>query len=104
MCRRVIDCYHFFLNNPICSRLDFVFGEVCYWKGLVMQEELYSKPCNICQQLKKRNTLYGRLSPKKIAEIKPWYLVHVDLIFTYIKSIRQHQLGSAIVKTYVSLT
>ena len=44
------------------------------------------------------------MPPKNIAELKPWYLVHVDLIGPYSKSIRQHHPGSAIIRKNVSLT
>ena len=59
--------------------LNFLF-EVCYRKGLVTKYELHDKPCNICQQLKKRKNPYGRLSTKKISELKPWDTLHVDLV------------------------
>ena len=54
------------------------------------------------KQFKKRKTVYGCLSPKNIAELKPWELVHVDLIGPS-NSIRQHQPGGAIIKDNVSL-
>ena len=68
-----------------------------------MQAELYTNPCKICQNFKKRNTIYGRLSPKNIVELKLCNMVHVDLIFQYSEYIRQQQSGGAIVKTHVSL-
>ena len=37
-----------------------------------MQAELFAKTFNICQQFKKRKTLYGRLTPKNIVELKLW--------------------------------
>ena len=73
-------------------------------KGLVTQEELQDKAWKICQQFKKRKTLYVHLPPKTIAELKLWYLVHVDLIGTYIKSIRKHHPRGAIIWKIVSLT
>ena len=73
-------------------------------KGLVTQAELYSNPCKICQQFKNINTLYVRLPPNKISEVKMWYMVHVDLIVPYSKSIRKQQLGGAIIRNIVSLT
>ena len=69
-----------------------------------MQIELYSKLCNICQLLKKRNTIYVHLLPENIAELKPWDSVHVDLIRPYGTSIRQHHMGGTIIKTNLSLT
>ena len=57
----------------------------------------------ICQQFKKRKTIYGRLPPNKIAELKPWDTVHVNLIGPYTKSIRQKHLGGAIIKNNASL-
>ena len=44
------------------------------------------------------------MPPKNIAELKPWDLVHVDLIGPYSKSIIQQQSGRSIIKTNVSLT
>ena len=67
------------------------------------QAELYANPCKICQQFKKINTLYGRLPPKNTVELKPWNTLHVDLICTYNKSIRQQKPGSKIIKNNVSL-
>ena len=69
-----------------------------------MQEELYAKLCKICQQFKNIKTISGNLSPKIIAELKPWDLVHVDMIGPYSKSILQHQPDGAIVMINVSLT
>ena len=77
---------------------------VCYWKVLVTQAELYDKPCKICQQFKKRKNIYGHLPPKNISELKPWDLVHVDLIGPYSKSIRHHKPDGAIIKNNGSLT
>ena len=68
-----------------------------------MQAELYAKPCKMCQQFKNRKTLYGNISPKNTAELKPWDSVHVDLIGLYSKSIRQQQPGGAIINNNVSL-
>ena len=79
-------------------------GEVCYWKGLVIQSELFAKTCNTCQQLKNRKTIYGHLPPTNIAELKLWDLVHVYLIGTYFKPRRQHQPGGAIISNNYSLT
>ena len=41
--RRVLDCYHLYLNPPGGSRLAKTIREVCYWKILVTQAELFSK-------------------------------------------------------------
>ena len=85
---RVLYWYHFYLNHPGGSRLANTMRYVCYWKGLVAQAELFANTCKIFQQLKERKTFYGNMPPKNIAELKPWYTVHVDLIAPYIKSIR----------------
>ena len=58
----------------------------------------------ICQNFKKRKTLYGHLPPKNIAEINPWDLVHVNQIGLYGKSIRNQHPGGAIVKNNVNIT
>ena len=38
--------------------------------------------------VKNSNNLYGNIITKIIVELKPWDLVHVDLIGPYAKSIR----------------
>ena len=100
----VIDWYHLYPNHPGGSILAKKIQEVCYWEGLVTQAELYAKPCNICQQFKGRKTLYGHLPPTNITELKPWDLVHVDLIGPYSKSIRQHHPGGNIIRNNFILT
>ena len=87
MCRQVIDWYHFYINHPSGSILEKKIQEVCYFKGVVAQADLYTEMCKICQWFKKRNTIYGCLSPKNITELKPWRMVHVDLIGPYRNSI-----------------
>ena len=49
-------------------------------------------------------TIYGHLTPNNSAELKPWDMVHVDLIVPYINSIIQHQPGSAIIRNNAILT
>ena len=98
LCRRVLDWCHFYLNHPGGSRLAKTIPEVFYWKGLVAQAKLFVKTCKICQQFKNRMTIYGHLTPNNSAELKPWDMVHVDLIVPYINSIIQHQPGSAIIR------
>ena len=66
--------------------------------------ELSDKLCKTCRQFKKRKTFYGHLPTKNIAELKPWDLMHVDLIGPYIKSIRQQQPGGSIILNNASLT
>ena len=104
LCRRVLDWYHFYLNHPGCSRLAKTICEVCYWKFLVTQVDLYDNLCNICQQFKNRKTIYGNLPPKNIAELKPWNTLHVDIIVTYSNYIRQQRPGVAIIHNNFSLT
>ena len=53
---------------------------------------------------KKRKTLYGYLPPKNITELKPWDLVHVDLIVLYINSIRKQKPGRTVIRNNASLT
>ena len=104
LCRHVLDWYHFYLNHTGGSRLAKTIWKVCYCKGLVTQAGMFVKTCNTCQQFKNRNILYGNIPPKNTAELKPWDLVHVDLIGSYIKSIRQHQPGVVIIRKNYSLT
>ena len=102
--RRVLDWYHLYLNHPGGSRLAKTTQEVCYWKGFVTQADLFAKTCKICQQFKKRETLYGHLPPKNIAELKPWDTLHVYLIGPYSKSIRQQHPGGTAIFNNSSLT
>ena len=104
MRRPVLDWYHFYLNHPGGSRLAKIIREVCYWKILVTQADMFAKMCNTCQQFKKGKTVYGSMSPKNIAKLKMWDTVHVYLIVPYSKSIRQHQHGGTIINNNVSLT
>ena len=101
--RCVLDLYHFYLNHLVGSRLAKQIREVCYWKGLLVQAKLHANPFKICQQFKNRKTIYRHLPHKNIAELKPWDLVHVDLIVPYSKSIRQQNPGGAIICNNVSL-
>ena len=93
----------FYLNLPGGCRLAKTTWEVCYWKGLVVQVELYVNTFRICNIFKKRKNIYENLPPKTIAELKLWYYVHVGLIVPYSKSIRQKQLGGAIINNNVSI-
>ena len=102
--RRVLDWYHFCINHPGGSRIAKTIREVCYWKCLVTQAEMFSKTCKICQKFKKRMTIYGHLPPKNIAELKPWNTVNVDLIDPYSKSIREQQPGDTVIQKNASLT
>ena len=104
MCICVLYWYHFYLKEPGGSRIAKKNQEVCYWKGLATQAELYDNPCKICQYLKKIKTLYGSLLPKNISELRLWDMVNVDLIGPYIKYIIQQQPGSAIINDNASLT
>ena len=104
MCRRVLDWYHFYINHPGGSRLAKIIREVCYCKDLVMQTDMFDKMCNIYQQFKKRKTISGHLTPKNIAELKPWETLHVYLIGPYIKSIIQQHTGGTIIQNNYSLT
>ena len=98
LCKNVIYWYHFKLNHPGGSRRAKKNREVCYWKGLVTQAELFAKTCKICQQFKNRKTLYGYLPPKNIEELKTWNTVNVDLMVPYIKSIRQQKPGGTVIQ------
>ena len=53
---------------------------------------------------KRERLFYGNLPPKNIAELKPWGSVHVDLIGTYRKSIRQQEPGVSIIRNNDRLT
>ena len=60
--------------------------------------------CKIFQQFKNRKTIYERLPPISISELKPWDTLDLDLIGPYSKSIRQHHQGGAIINNNISLT
>ena len=96
--RRVLDWYHLYLNHPVGSRLAKTIQDVCYWKVLVTQAEMFANMCKTCQQFKKRKTLYANLPPKNTAELKPRDTVHVDLIGPYIKSTRQQNPCSTVIR------
>ena len=66
--------------------------------------KLYDNTCKICQQLKNRKTPCGYLPPKIRSELKPRYLVHVELIGPYRNYIRKQQIGGAIIRNNDSLT
>ena len=104
LCRSVIYWYHSYLNRPGGIRLSNTTRQVCYWKGLVTQEDISIKKCKKCQQFKNRNTLYGHLSPKIVTALKLWNSVHIGLIGPYYKSIIQHHPAGAIINKDVSLT
>ena len=65
---------------------------------------MFAKMCKTCQQFKNRKTLHGHMSPKNIAELKPWDTVHVDLIGPYRKSIRQEQACGTVIRNNTRLT
>ena len=69
LCRRVLYLYHFYLNHPGGSRLAEIIREICYWKSLFTQTDLFSNMCKICQQFKKKRNIYGNLPTKNIAEL-----------------------------------
>ena len=104
MCRCVLYWYHFYLNHSSDSRIAKKIREVCCWKDLVLQADLFTKTCNTCQQFKNRKTIYGHMPTKNIAELKPWDSMHVDLIGPYRKSIRQQQPGGAVISKNYSMT
>ena len=67
-----------------------------------MKVKMYAKLCKICRSIKNIKTLYGNLPHSNIAEIRLWDSVHVELIISYSKSIRQQHPGGAIITTNVS--
>ena len=103
LCRRVLDWYHFYLNHLGGSRLAKTVQEFCYCKSLVTQAHLLTKTWKNCQQFKERKNIYGHMPPNNIAGLKPWDLVHVDLIGPNSNSIRQQQTGGTIIWNNYSL-
>ena len=104
MRRRALYWHHFYLNHPCGSIIDKNFQYIRCRKGLVTKVEMYSKPCKICKQLKKVNTIYERLPPNDIVELKSWDTVHVHMIDTYSESIIQHQPSGTIIDNNLSPT
>ena len=102
--QKVIHWYHIYINHAVDGILTNTIQKVCYWKSLVTKADLHALPCKICQQFKKRKNIYEHLPPKTIAELKQWYLVHVDLIGPYSKSIRQHHPGGTVILNNSSIT
>ena len=101
--RHVIHWYHFYLNHPVGIRLANITWQVCYRKGIVIQAGLSMKMCNKFQLFKNRKTLYGKLPPNIIEPLKPWNLVHINMVGPYCKSIiKQHPCG-AIIRKYLIL-
>ena len=95
--------YHFFINNPGVIRLANMIWQVWYWKRIVMQAGMYIKMYNKCLQLKNRKTLYELPPLNNIESLKPWNLVHINLVGPYTKSKIKHHPGGAITKKYLIL-
>ena len=95
--------YHFYINHPGGSRILNTIWHVYYFKGLLTKAELSVKTCNQCQQFKHKKTIYGKLPTNIVASLKPWILVHINLIGPYSKSIIQQQPYIAIIQKYMSL-
>ena len=102
--RHVLDWYHLYINRPSGSRLSNIIRQLCYYKCLVSQAEIYIKTCKKFQQFKNRKTLYGKLPPNIISALKLCNSVHIYLIGPYAKSIKQQQPGGSIIQKDVSLT
>ena len=96
--RRVLYWCQLYINHTSIIRIANTIRQVWYWKGLLLQEDISFNTYNKCQQFKNRKTIYWQLSPKIVAALKPWNLVHIDLIGSYYNSIIQQQTGSAIIK------
>ena len=60
--------------------------------------------CKKYQQSKKRKDIYEQFPPKIIVALKPWNLVHINLIGAYSKSIRQQHPIGTFIKNYVILS
>ena len=68
-----------------------------------MQAELYANPFKIRKQFKSIKTIFWNISHKRLVDLKPWYLVHVDLVLPYSNSIRQQKLVGATINNNISL-
>ena len=96
--------YHFYLKHLGVSGLSKKFKEYVFGKALSRNQNCIISRARYVKIFKNRKTLHGHLPPKIIAELRPWDLVHVDLIGPYSKSIIQHHTGGAMIKNHVSLT
>ena len=79
--------YHLYIINPGGDRLANKIHQVCHWKGLVTQAELFVKSHKIFRQFKKNEMWYGHLPLKIIAELTPWNLLQIDIEVPKNKSI-----------------
>ena len=69
---------------------------MCYYKGIVTQEDLSVKPCKKYQQFKIHKRHYVKIPSKIITELNLWNLLQIDLVGTYTKSIIQQNQGNDI--------
>ena len=98
--------YHFYLNHLGGERLTNTIKQICYWKCITNQARQFTKCCKECQNHKKRASRYGKILPKNIAEneMKPWKMVHIDLIGLYIVKLNLTQPGGAVKSVDLHLT
>ena len=91
--------FHLYRNRPGGFKLADTTQQVWYFKGIVIQADLYVKPLNICKKFKNSKGSCGNLPPKIIAYLKLWNSVHIYLIVPFYKSIIQrHTDGTTIQK------
>ena len=102
--QRVLDWYHLYIYHPVGGEIPNIIQHVCYLKGLFAKSYMSVKPCNLFQQFKNKNKLYGHLPPKIITKLKPCNLVNINLIGIYSNLIMQQKTVGAIIPNYLIFT
>ena len=94
----VLYWYHWYLKQPGGGRFANTIHQMLYWKFLTTQSKLSVTTCEKFQQFDNQKRRYVHLLPEVIADINPCNLLHIDLIGTYVKSIRTQQSGGVILQ------
>ena len=80
--QRTIAWYHHYLQHPGMKRLKETLHATMEWTGMRTQVKQHVKTCKSCQQNKQQRRSYGHV-PEKLAIVKPWETLCVDLIGPY---------------------
>ena len=81
--REVTEWYHAHLLHPGEKRLELTLRQHFTFIGLITVVKRVCKACTVCKSLKASHKKYGKLPPKKEAEIIPWHTLCIDLIGPY---------------------
>ena len=80
---RVIQWYHHYLQHPGMTRLEETIKATMYWEHMRASVRKHTKNCESCQKGKVNRKKYGKL-PTKLAVVKPWEYLAVDLVGPYV--------------------